>query len=96
MFCGKIKEKSCCVGCGKMDFVKKVFELISYPKEREWFEFIENWFEAKSLGLNRKNHKKSRWESRKSAILTGLFIVPIKIIMLFCIVINAFYETLFI
>lgn len=50
MFCGKIKERSYCVGGEKMDLVKKVLELISYPKEREWFEFKENWFESKGIG----------------------------------------------
>lgn len=33
-----------------MDFRKKIFELISYPTEREWFEFKENWYEAKGIG----------------------------------------------
>lgn len=33
-----------------MDFMKKVLELISYPKERGWFEFKENWFESKGIG----------------------------------------------
>lgn len=27
-----------------------VLELISYPTEREWFEFKENWYEAKGIG----------------------------------------------
>lgn len=33
-----------------MDFGKKILELISYPTEREWFEFKENWYEAKGIG----------------------------------------------
>ena len=33
-----------------MDLKKKVLELISYPTEREWFEFKENWYEAKGIG----------------------------------------------
>lgn len=33
-----------------MDFGKKIIELISYPTEREWFEFKENWYEAKGIG----------------------------------------------
>lgn len=33
-----------------MDFQKKILELVSYPTEREWFEFKENWYEAKGIG----------------------------------------------
>ena len=33
-----------------MDYSKIIKELIAYPTEREWFEFKENWYEAKGLG----------------------------------------------
>ncbi len=33
-----------------MDLQKKILELVSYPTEREWFEFKENWYEAKGIG----------------------------------------------
>lgn len=33
-----------------MNFCKIICELVSYPSEREWFEFKENWYEAKGIG----------------------------------------------
>lgn len=33
-----------------MDVEKVIEELCSYPFEKEWFEFKENWFEARALG----------------------------------------------
>ena len=33
-----------------MDLKKKVKQLINLPKERDWFEFKENWFDANGIG----------------------------------------------
>ena len=33
-----------------VDLKKLVVELTEYPKEREWFEFKENWYEPHALG----------------------------------------------
>ena len=33
-----------------MTFEQVVNELRSYDKEKEWFEFKENWFSADELG----------------------------------------------
>lgn len=34
----------------KVDFNKKVQELIAYPTEANWFEFKENWYEPNGIG----------------------------------------------
>ncbi len=33
-----------------MDCEKIVRELINYPRETNWFEFKENWYELNGLG----------------------------------------------
>ena len=33
-----------------MDLEKKVRELIDYPREANWFEFKENWYEPNGIG----------------------------------------------
>lgn len=33
-----------------MDLEKIVRELINYPREANWFEFKENWYEPNGLG----------------------------------------------
>lgn len=47
---------SYCICGEKMDLKKIVLELISCPKEREWFEFKENCYEAKGIGEYISSH----------------------------------------